>query len=110
MTEAVATVRRHWLVSVLLAAGLVLRVLSLVAYRPVIIYVDTLKYLYGASPGADPLGYRLLLNIILPFGHLGTVALLQHLLGLAMAVALYVVLLRRGVSRWLPGLGGRSSR
>ena len=51
---AVAAVRRHWLLSALLATGLVLRVLSLVAYRPAIIYVDTLKYLYNASPGADP--------------------------------------------------------
>src|SRR5258708_10958754 len=104
MTEAVATLRRHWLVSGLLAAGLGLRVLSLVAYRPAIIYVDTLKYLYGASPGADPLGYRLLLNITLPLGDLGTRALVLHLLRLALAVALYVVLLRRGVSRWLAAL------
>jgi hypothetical protein len=37
-------------------------------------------------------------------GGLGTVAVVQHLLGLAMAVALYVVLQRRGVSRWLAAL------
>ncbi len=101
---AVAALRRHWLVSVLLGAGLVLRVLSLVAYRPALIYIDSLKYLYGASPGADPLGYQLLLKVILPLGDLGTVALIQHLLGLAMGVVLYAVLLRRGVSRWLAAL------
>src|SRR5258708_37253093 len=56
--RAVAAVRRHWLGSGLLAAGVVLRGLSLVAYQPPIIYIDTLKYLYGAAPGADPLGYR----------------------------------------------------
>jgi hypothetical protein len=102
--RAIATVGRHWLVSALLAAGLVLRLLSQIAYQPAIIYVDTLKYLYGASPGADPLGYRWLLKAILSVGGLGTVALVQHLLGLAMAVALYVVLQRRGVSRWLAAL------
>jgi len=102
--RAIATVRRHWLVSALLAAGLVLRLLSQIAYQPAIIYVDTLKYLYGASPGADPLGYRWLLKAVLSAGGLGTVALVQHLLGLAMAVALYVVLQRRGVSRWLASL------
>jgi hypothetical protein len=102
--RAIATVRRHWLASALLAAGLVLRLLSQIAYQPAIIYVDTLKYLYGASPGADPLGYRWLLKAILSAGGLGTVALVQHLLGLAMAVALYVVLQRRGVSRWLAAL------
>jgi len=104
LDRAIATVRRHWLVSALLAAGLVLRLLSQIAYQPAIIYVDTLKYLYGASPGADPLGYRWLLKAILSAGGLGTVALVQHLLGLGMAVALYLVLQRRGVSRWLAAL------
>jgi hypothetical protein len=93
--------RRHWLVSALLAAGLVLRVLALAAYHPALIYVDSLKYLYGASPGSAPLGYTVLLRLILLAGDLGTVAAAQHLLGLAMALALYAVLLRRGAARWL---------
>lgn len=87
--------------SALLAAGLVLRVLAQLAYRPALIYVDTLKYLYGASPGADPLGYRIVLKVILVPGGLGTVAAVQHLLGLAMAVVVYALLLRRGVPAWL---------
>jgi hypothetical protein len=98
---AIATVRHHWLVSALVTVGLVLRVLTQIAYQPALIYVDTLKYLYGASPGADPLGYRVVLKVILVFGDLGTVTAIQHLLGLAMAVALYIVLLRRGAPRWL---------
>jgi hypothetical protein len=102
--RAVAVLRQHWLVAALLTAGLVLRFLTLVAYRPAIIYVDTLKYLYNASPGADPLGYKYMLDAILPFGDLSAVALVQHLLGLAMAIALYAVLVRRGVSRWLAAL------
>jgi hypothetical protein len=96
--------RRHWLVAALLAAGFVLRVLATAAYHPALIYVDTLKYLYGASPGSEPLGYTLALKLALAAGDLGTVAVLQHLLGLAMAVTLYVVLLRRGVYRWLAAL------
>jgi hypothetical protein len=59
---AAVAVRRHWLVSVLLAAGLVVRVLALAAYHPALIYVDTLKYLYGASPGSEPLRYAVLLR------------------------------------------------
>jgi hypothetical protein len=102
--QAVTTVRRHWLFSALLAAGLVMRVLAQIAYRPALIYVDTLKYLYGASPGSEPLGYTAILRAILSVGGLATVAGLQHLLGLAMAVALYAVLLRRGVPRWLAAL------
>jgi hypothetical protein len=94
-------VRRHWLISVLLAAGLLLRVASALAYRPALIYVDTLKYLYGASPSADPLGYRAVLEAV---GNLSAVALLQHLLGVAMAAGIYAVLLRRGAARWLAAL------
>ena len=102
--QAVRVLRHHWLVSALFVAGLVLRVLAQIGYRPALLYVDSLKYLYGASPGSDPLGYRLVLKVILLVGDLGTVAAIQHLLGLAMAVALYVVLLRRGVPVWLSAL------
>jgi len=99
--RAALVLRRHWLVSAVLAAGLVLRVLALAAYHPALIYVDSLKYLHGASPGSAPLGYTVLLRLILLAGDLGTVAAAQHLLGLAMALALYAVLLRRGAARWL---------
>jgi hypothetical protein len=102
--QAAALARRHWLISALLAAGLVLRVLAQIAYQPALFYVDTLKYLYGAWPGTDPLGYTVVLKSFLLFGDLGTVTAAQHLLGLAMAVALYAVLLRRGCSRWLAAL------
>ena len=96
--------RRHWLVSVLLVAGLVLRLLAQIAYRPALLYIDSVKYLYNAWPGTDPVGYKVPLKAILLFGNLETVAAVQHLLGLAMAVALYAVLLRRGAARWLAAL------
>ena len=102
--RALAVLRRHWLFSSLLAAGLVLRVLVQAGYHPALIYVDTLKYLYGASPGSEPLGYTAILRVVLTVGNLSTVAALQHLLGLAMAVTLYAVLLRRGAPRWLAAL------
>ena len=96
--------RLHWLLSILLVGGLVLRVLAQMAYHPAIIYIDTLKYLYGNWPGSDPVGYKLPLKIILAVGNLGTVEVVQHLLGLAIAVALYAVLVRRGLPRWLAAL------
>ena len=65
---AIALMRRHWLVSALLAAGLALRAATQVAYHPALIYVDSLKYLYGLYPGADPLGYKVLLSLILAVG------------------------------------------
>jgi hypothetical protein len=102
--RAVPLLRRHWLACLLLTAGLVLRVLAQVAYRPALIYIDSAKYLYGAYPGSVPLGYRYLLKIILPVSNLATAVAIQHLLGLAMGVVLYVLLRRRGVSRWLAAL------
>jgi hypothetical protein len=104
-------VRKHWVLALLIAAGLVLRVVTQFAYQPALLFIDSKKYLFGTdfTAGAwgsfDPLGYTLLvLKPVLMFGNLGLVALLQHVLGLGMAVALYVLMLRRGVTRWLAAL------
>src|SRR5258708_11182115 len=92
LTLAETTVRRHGLASALIAAGLVMRLLVQVAYQPAIVYIDTLKYLYDAWPGSDPVGYKVPLKMILAFGgSLSTVELIQHLLGIAIAITLYVV-------------------
>jgi hypothetical protein len=101
---SVTLLRRHWLIAVLLAAGLALRILAQLAYHPALIYVDTLKYLYGAYPGSEPLGYTATLRLLLLAGGLGVVTIVQHLLGLAVAVVLYIILLRRGAPRWLAAL------
>jgi hypothetical protein len=98
-----ALLRRHWLLAILLAAGLTLRVLAQIAYRPALLYIDSVKYLYIAN-GADPVGYRVLLKPLLAVGNLDVVAAVQHLLGLGMAVALYLLMRRRGVPRWLAAL------
>ncbi len=102
--RVIAAARRHWLMTALLLAGLVLRILAQVAYRPALLYIDTLKYLYNAWPGTDPLGYKGILKAILLAGNLQVVTAVQHLVGLAMGVAIYAVLLRRGVPRWLAAL------
>src|SRR6266851_1603641 len=103
-TSLAALLRRHWLLAILLSAGLALRVLAQIAYRPALLYIDSIKYLYGAYPGNDPPGYLLVLKPFLAVGNLDVVAAVQHLLGLGMAVALYVVMCRRGVPRWLAAL------
>ena len=100
---AAAVLRRHWLAAALLAAGLVLRVLAQLAYRPALFYIDTTRYLYNAE-GMDPVGYKGPLRAILLVANFDAVAAVQHLLGLAMAVVIYVLLLRRGVPRWLAAL------
>ncbi len=100
----IAALRRHWLMASLLAAGLTLRALTQLAYRPALVYIDSIKYLFGAYPGNDPPGYQLMLQAFLKVGSLAMVAALQHLAGLAMAVVLYLMLRRRGVPNWLAAL------
>jgi hypothetical protein len=100
---ACAILQRHWLAAALLVAGLVLRVLATAAYRPALFYIDSTRYLYNAE-GMDPVGYKGPLRAILAVANFDAVAVVQHLLGLAMAVVIYLLLLRRGVSRWLAAL------
>src|SRR5487761_1688288 len=97
-----AVLRRHWIAAVLLTAGLVLRVLVLLAYRPAL-FLDATRYLYN-SYGNDPVGYEGPLKAILFVANFDAVAAVQHLLGLAMAVVIYLLLLRRGAPRWLAAL------
>src|SRR5579875_2031673 len=104
LASAPGILRRHWLATVLVIAGVVLRAVTWMAYHPAIIYIDTLKYLYGAWPGSDPIAYKIPLRLILAFGDLGTVGIIQHLLGVAMGVTIYVLLIRRGAPRWLGAL------
>lgn len=96
--------RRHWALVVLLLAGSALRVLTQLAYRPALLYIDSTKYLLGGKEEYDPEGYRALIRPVLLFGDLSVLAALQHVLGLAMAVVLYALLIRRGVPRWAAAL------
>ncbi len=104
LSRPLGLLRRNWLATALLVLGLALRVLTQVSFSPALLYIDSVKYLYGAWPYADPLGYDLPLRLILAVGNLSAVEAVQHLLGLGMAVTIYVVLLRRGVPRWLAAL------
>ena len=102
-TSWAGILRQHWLAVALLAAGLVLRVLAELAHRPALFYIDTTRYLYNAE-GMDPVGYKGLLRAVLLVGNFDMVAAIQHLLGLAMAAVIYLLLRRRGVTRWLAAL------
>ena len=101
--RATAQLRRHWIFGVLLLAGLGLRVVTQIAYRPALFYIDSYKYLTGTN-GYDPEGYRFFLVPILWVGNLAVVPAVQHVLGLAMGLAIYVVLIRRGAPRWAAAL------
>jgi hypothetical protein len=100
---------RHRGFAVLLAGSAVLRVLACVAVWPGIWFSDSNVYVTAAATGTlsaiRPVGYSLL---VAPFYALGSAAALivfQHLLGLAIAVGVYALLVRRGAPRWLALLG-----
>jgi hypothetical protein len=99
---------RHRVFLLLLAAGAALRVVTLLAYRPALIYYDSTRYLENmvdlVPKGLRPLGYPAFLRV-LPLEHdLTVVPAVQHVMGLGMAILLYALLLRLGVRRWLAAL------
>jgi hypothetical protein len=103
-----AGARRHWLILAILAPAIALRVLAQLAYKPLLLYIDSYVYLFNLhrlDPTGDyPLGYDLFLRPLLWLGNLAVVAVVQHLLGLGMGLAIYLLLQRRGVRRWLAAL------
>jgi len=104
-----AALRRHWLFVLLFTLGVLLRIMTQVAYQPAILYFDSARYLhnmYGLNPaGPDPVGYLLTARLLLgAFHDLAALAAFNHLLGLGMAGLIYAVLLRRGVKPWMAAL------
>ena len=112
MWATVDLVRRHWMFLVVLAGGVMLRAIAQIAYEPALLFIDSKKYIFGTDfvntiwGSFDPLGYSLVIlrPVLLFGGDLAYVALIQHGLGLAMAVALYALMVRRGAWRWLAAL------
>lgn len=80
-----------------------LRVLAVLGFPPAILfYGDSFAFMKAElTPGtARPSGYSLLLALLRPAHSLTLVTVLQHLLVLALAVALYALLRRRGLPGW----------
>jgi len=104
-----ALLRRHLLFSLALGLAVVPRVIVMLGFQPAILFkLDTYDYLWDAAhliPNvANPGGYSLFLVLLKPFHSLMLIAGLQHLLGLMVAVLVYAVLRRFGVSDWLATL------
>jgi hypothetical protein len=93
------------LLVVFLVAGTVLRVLATIAYRPAIIYTDSVQYLNNMtelSPNQlNPIGYDFVLRPMVELGGLTLVVIVQHLVGLLLGIAIYALARRLDVYRWL---------
>jgi hypothetical protein len=93
--------REHLLFGVLLLVGTALRWVTWRAYLPVLLFPDSHTYLREARQLKfgywQPSGYPTFLWPLLRLHHPTVIPLVQHLLGLAVAVLLYLMLRRRGV-------------
>ena len=105
LRRGAVTVRRHWLFAALFAAGAVVRVLFTASYYPALAYGDTSGYITEAPDfSQDPVhgpAYPAFLHVISWLGNIAWVPVLQHTAVLAVAIGVYVVLVRLGLPRWL---------
>jgi hypothetical protein len=100
-----ARARRHWLFGLVLVAALVLRILVALAFRPIMWFGgDSASYLAtGLRLIPDPArvgGYGFMLWILRPLHSFALVAAVQHLMGLAMGVLIYLLARRFGLPAW----------
>jgi hypothetical protein len=100
-----ARARRHWLFGLVLAAALVLRILVALAFRPIMWFGgDSASYLAtGLRLIPDPArvgGYGFMLWVLRPLHSFALVAAVQHLMGLAMGVLIYLLARRFGLPAW----------
>src|SRR4051794_19006057 len=100
---------RHALFLVALVLGIALRIVVVTAYRPALVFYDSPVYLAHAThfkmPELRPGGYSLFLRPIVALtdsvqGDLTLIQLVHHAVGLGLAVACYVFLIRRGIPPW----------
>jgi hypothetical protein len=108
--RATRGLRRHWLFAGLLVLAAGLRAVVFAAYHPVLIFPDSVRYLQYAHNFAhgywsvDELrqsGYSVLIIPALLLHCMWIIPLVQHLVGLATAAAVYAVLIRFGTWPWL---------
>jgi hypothetical protein len=97
--------RRHWLFGLVLIAAIVPRVLTALAFRPIMWFGgDSASYLAtGLRLIPDPSrvgGYGFMLWALRPLHSFALVAGVQHLMGLAMGVLIYLLARRYGLPAW----------
>jgi hypothetical protein len=102
---------KHWPFIAVVVAGVALRVLAWFAYRPALLFGDSFRYLDNVGTydpaGLAPIGYELfVLTPTLAVDGLELVTAVQHLAGVASAIALYALAMRLGANRWLAALAG----
>ena len=105
----VTAARRHWLFGLALAGAVVLRVLAMLAFRPIMWFGgDSASYLAtGLRLIPDPSrvgGYGFMLWVLRPLHSLALVAAVQHLMGIVIGVLIYLLARRYGLPAWVATL------
>jgi hypothetical protein len=105
LTALPGVASRHRLFCATLGAGLVLRLIVMAAYRPaLLVRQDSYDYMWDAvhlmPDPVRPDGYAFFLALMRPFDSLALTAGLQHVMGLAIAVMVYALLINRSVPGW----------
>ena len=105
----VTAARRHWLFGLALAGAVALRVLAMLAFRPIMWFGgDSASYLAtGLRLIPDPSrvgGYGFMLWVLRPLHSLALVAAVQHLMGIVIGVLIYLLARRYGLPAWVATL------
>jgi hypothetical protein len=94
----------NWQFSIVVAGAAALRCVVMLGYPPAMFFNDSYNYMTDAVTKSPDVvrssGYPLFLYLLLPFRNLNLVTALQALMGLAMGIAIYAVLRRRGLPWW----------
>jgi hypothetical protein len=101
--------REHWLLASFLAVAVGLRIVVMIAYWPALeLFTDSKDYIALANnlvPGLwHPSGYGLFLAVLSLTQQLAVVTVVQHVMGIALGVLIYKLVLRLGARRWLAAL------
>ncbi|MFI0451320.1 phospholipid carrier-dependent glycosyltransferase [Actinomadura sp. 6N118] len=99
----------HWPFLIILAAGLSLRVITMLGYRWAMWFNDAFQYVQTAIEPEPhivrPNGYVFFLQALEPFHSFALITTVQHLMGLGIAIMIYALLRRRlGAARWVATL------
>lgn len=98
----------HWLLVALVLAGATVRVLTLLAYRPALLFPDSWGYIatgltgsFVGLPTVHPVGYPVLIRLLTaPDRSLAELVAFQHLAAIGVGIAIYAASIRAWLPRW----------
>ena len=104
VTRLVRPAVTHWQFGLVVLAAVAMRIVVILGYPPILFFSDSYNYLQDAVTHVPdevrPNGYPFFLDVLLPLHSDYPIALLQAAMGIAVGVAIYVLLRHRGLPWW----------